>query len=184
MRAKPTPIHDQGPTKSEYEAFYNEHYSAVSRYVARRVVPSSHDDVVAATFIVAWRKFSSTTDPSLPWLYRIASFEVAHEYRRRGRQARLVELNDLHLIDDTPMEDVFDVSNAFAQLSDSDAELLRLVYWENLRRNEIAEVLGVSVNAVNVRVHRALDRLSGALSRQSSIVSPTHPPIPLNKERQ
>jgi RNA polymerase sigma factor (sigma-70 family) len=153
------------PSQGEFEVFYNDHYRTVSRYVARRVAPSSHDEVVAATFVVAWQKFASASNPSLPWLYRIANYEVAHEYRRSGRDAKLVELNDLHLIDDAPMEDVFDVSKAFSQLSESDAELLRLVYWENLSRNEIAEVLGLSVNTVNVRYHRALDRVSGAVKR-------------------
>ncbi len=74
------------PSRGEFEAFYNEHYGAVSRYVARRVPTSSHDEVVAAVFVVAWRKFVSTTSPSLAWLYRVASYEVAHERRRLGRQ--------------------------------------------------------------------------------------------------
>jgi RNA polymerase sigma factor (sigma-70 family) len=148
-----------------FEAFYREHYDAISRYVARRVPASSHDEVVAATFVVAWRKFAEVSDPSLAWLYRVASFEVAHERRRIGRQPQQAELNDLHLIDSSPLEQVFDVSRAFSQLSESDAELLRLVYWESLSRGEIAEVLDTSVNAVNVRYHRALERLEGAMSR-------------------
>lgn len=171
------------PTRSEFEAFYREHYAAVSRFVIRRVALSAHDDVVAATFVVAWRKFSTVTNPSLAWLYRIASYEVSGEYRRQGRQAQVVELNDLNLVGSAPVGDVVDVSRAFSQLSESDAELLRLVYWENLSRSEIAEVLGLSVNAVNVRYHRALERFSGALSRLDVIagrVEPTNPPTQEN----
>lgn len=163
----------------EFEAFYRDNYNAISRYVARRVGPSSHDEVVAATFVVAWRKFATAASPSLAWLYRIASYEVAHERRRLGRQAPVAELNDLHLIETAPMDEVFDVSKAFSQLSESDAELLRLVYWENLSRREIAEILGLSVNAANVRFHRALDRLSGTLSRLASVAGTdqfTNPP--------
>jgi RNA polymerase sigma factor (sigma-70 family) len=156
------------PAKGAFEAFYNDHYGAISRYVARRVPASSHDEVVAAAFVVAWRKFSAASSPSLAWLYRIARYEVAHELRRLGRQPQFGELNELHLIDTTPLEELFDVSRAFSQLSENDAELLRLVYWENLSRNEIAEVFGLSVNAVNVRFHRALDRLSGTLNRLAS----------------
>ena len=170
------------PTRSQFEAFYRENYPAVSRYVTRRVAPSSHDDVVAATFVVAWRKFSTVTNPSLAWLYRIASYEVASEHRRRGRQAQVVELNDLHLVDAAPVGDVVDVSRAFNQLSESDAELLRLVYWENLNRSEIAEVLGLSVNAVNVRYHRALERFSGALSRLDVITGMAEPTNPSTQE--
>jgi RNA polymerase sigma-70 factor (ECF subfamily) len=152
-----------------FESFYRDHYDAVSRYVARRVPPNSHDEVVAATFIVAWKKFTEVPSPSLTWLYRIACYEVAHERRRLVRQPQLAELNDLHLIGSSPLEDVFDISRAFSQLSESDAELLRLVYWENLSRVEIAEVLGTSVNSVNVRYHRALERLAGAVSRLANV---------------
>lgn len=170
------------PKRDQFEAFYHDHYSAISRYVARRVPVSSHDDVVAATFVVAWRKFATVTSPSLAWLYRIASFEVAHERRRLGHQPRLTELDDLSLTDTVPLDDVFDVSVAFSQLSESDAELLRLVYWENLSRNDIAEVLGTSVNAVNVRHFRALDRLSGAISRVNDVAGADQATNPIPKE--
>jgi RNA polymerase sigma-70 factor, ECF subfamily len=151
---------------SAFEPFYRKHYDAISRYIARRVPPSSHDEVVASTFVVAWRKFANVSDPSLTWLYRIASYEVAHERRRIDRHPQGAELNDLQLTDSSPLEEVLDVSRAFSQLSESDAELLRLVYWENLSRSEIADVLGTSVNALNVRYHRALERLAGAVNRQ------------------
>lgn len=160
---------------TEFESFYREHYDAISRYVARRVPASSHDEVVAATFVIAWRKFAEVSDPSLTWLYRVASYEVAHEHRRIGRQPHVGEINDLHLIDSSPLEEVFDVSRAFSELSESDAELLRLVYWENLSRSEIAEVLSTSVNAVNVRYHRAIERLAGAVSRLSNTGQNTNP---------
>jgi RNA polymerase sigma-70 factor (ECF subfamily) len=174
----------RAPTTGEFETFYRNHYKAISRYAARRVPQNSHDEVVAATFVVAWRKFANVKSPSLPWLYRIASFEVSHERRRLGRQAQVVELNDLHLIDTAPVDQVFDVSKAFSQLSESDAELLRLVYWENLSRSEIADVLGLSVNAVNVRYHRSLDRLSGAISRVSSVEATNTLTDPFPKEIQ
>jgi RNA polymerase sigma-70 factor, ECF subfamily len=152
------------PRHGEFEVFYNDHFRAISRYVARRVPASSFEGVVAATFVVAWRKFAGAPNPSLAWLYRIASFEVARERELLGRHPKTAELNDLDLIDTSPLEDVLDVSAAFSQLSESDAELLRLVYWENLSRSEIAEVLVLSVNAVNVRYHRALQRVSGAVN--------------------
>jgi RNA polymerase sigma-70 factor (ECF subfamily) len=163
------------PSQVEFETFYNDHYRAVARYVARRLPTDSFDAVVAATFVVAWRKFAAVPIPSLAWLYRIASFEVARERELLGRQPQTAELHDLDSIDTAPFEDVLDVSKAFSELSESDAELLRLVYWENLSRNEIADVMGLSVNAVNVRYHRALERVSGAVSRLAHIAQAEQP---------
>ena len=46
-----------------------------------------------------------------------------------------------------------------ARLSDDDRELLRLVAWEGLARDEIALVLRVPRATVRVRLHRARRRL-------------------------
>ena len=154
-----------------FEEFYRRHYDAVSRYVSRRLPQDAHDGVIASTFVAAWRKFDAVPDPSLPWLYRIAHFEVAHEHRRARRQPLSVELQDLPITDSHPLEDVMDVSMAFSQLSVDDAELLRLVHWEGLSRDQIAEMLRCTVNTVNVRYHRAMSRLSSTLHRHSNVLS-------------
>lgn len=56
-----------------------------------------------------------------------------------------------------------DVMVALTTLKPSDQELLRLHAWEELSRNEIAQVLDISVAAVDMRLHRAIARMSVAL---------------------
>jgi len=161
----------EGPSLKTFEKFYRDNYDAISRFVARRVSPESHDEVVSATFVVAWRKYSVVSKPSLPWLYRIASYEVAHEHRRVARHPVTVELNDLDLTDRHPLEDVIDLSTALGQLSENDVEMLRLLHWEGLGRSDAAEVLGCSVNTLNVRYHRAVAKLASTLHRFSNVSS-------------
>ena len=79
----------------------------------------------------------------------------------------MIDLDDLALTDSHPLEEILDLSAAFSHLSARDAELLRLVNWEQLSRSEVAEFLGCSVSTVNVRYHRALARLSATLQRLS-----------------
>jgi RNA polymerase sigma-70 factor (ECF subfamily) len=55
-----------------------------------------------------------------------------------------------------------------ARLGESDQEILRLVLWEELPREDIAQILGLSVNAVNVRYYRALQKF------ERSVVVPRH----------
>jgi RNA polymerase sigma-70 factor (ECF subfamily) len=50
------------------------------------------------------------------------------------------------------------------------------VLWEELSHAEAAEVLGCSVNAVGVRLHRAKARLRDALLAETSFRAP-EPPI-------
>lgn len=164
------------PTSSDedivtgFELLFRDNYSIVWRYVARRVPAARTDDVVSASFVVAWEKFSSVDNPSLPWLIRIASFEIANARRKQQRERlRTVASESIELAE--PTNDDFDgstVRSAMATLGESDQEILRLVLWEELPREEIAQVLEISTNAVNVRFHRALRRL------ERSLVLPLH----------
>jgi RNA polymerase sigma-70 factor, ECF subfamily len=155
---------------SDFEMFFRENYSSLWRYVARRVSRAKADDVVSASFVVAWKKYSTVDNPSLPWLIRIASFEIANARRKQSREhrrafsARLVEVA-------APSGDDFDgsgVRSAMETLGKSDQEILRLVHWDELSREDIALILGLSINAVNVRYHRALQKF------ERSIAVPQH----------
>ena len=59
------------------------------------------------------------------------------------------------------------VFEALASLSPADQELLRLVAWEELRNHQIAQVMGITANAVAIRLHRARARFTDALARAS-----------------
>jgi RNA polymerase sigma-70 factor (ECF subfamily) len=57
-----------------------------------------------------------------------------------------------------------ELTRAFATLSESDQELLRLIAWDGLGRPEAARVLGIGLTVFSVRLHRARRRLANALS--------------------
>jgi RNA polymerase sigma-70 factor (ECF subfamily) len=61
------------------------------------------------------------------------------------------------------MEERSDLAQAFAALSESDRELLSLVAWEGLTREELAVALGTTRAVVRLRLHRARKRLRAAL---------------------
>ena len=163
-RNRPSHTQADEETLRQFEEFYRRHFTALSRFVTRRLPASSHDEVLAAEFVVAWKKFATVERPSLHWLYRIAGLEVANERRRLGRIPKAVELSDVHLIDKYALEDVMDISSAFSKLNESDQDVLRLLFWEDLSRQEIAVALDCSINTLNARIQRALERLSPSRS--------------------
>jgi RNA polymerase sigma-70 factor (ECF subfamily) len=146
--------------------FFRDNYGWLRRYVARRVPESRVDDVVATSFIVAWKKYEAVTQPSLPWLVRIAHFEISNAARKSNRAVNDIQIVAFDNVPDTS-DDGFDgsaIRRALACLDPSDQELLRLVHWDELSRNEISNVLGLTQNAVNVRYHRALKKLGNEMS--------------------
>jgi RNA polymerase sigma-70 factor (ECF subfamily) len=151
--------------RQSFEAFFRVNYNRLEQYVGRRVSRAQVDDVVAATFVVAWRKFDLVEQASLPWLFRIASFEVKSSYRTTRRYGYALSSEVLEGMANT-VDEIFDTEplrHAMAELSDVDQEILRLVHWDELTRSEIAEVLELAVSAVNMRYHRAIARLEQRL---------------------
>lgn len=160
---------------AEFEALFHAHWSAVHAY-ARRRVTSADDahDVAAETFAVAWRRRADIPDGhALPWLYRTAANVLSNRHRgdrRRGRlTAKLAGQPSSMTADpgDVAADDEVIVA-AFESLAEADREVLRLVAWEGLGNAEIAEVLGVSTNAVALRVSRARQRLEQAVLTQEA----------------
>ena len=65
----------------------------------------------------------------------------------------------------TAREEHAAVLSAVGRLGPGDAELLQLLAWEQLSHAQAAVVLGCSVNAVAIRLHRARHRLADELAK-------------------
>jgi RNA polymerase sigma-70 factor (ECF subfamily) len=134
----------------------------------RRVAhPADAADVVAESFLVAWRRIEDapTGADARPWMFGVARRVLANARRGERRRLALADRLRTHLTDVVPPPDDSgsDVVRALGGLSEDDQELLRLVAWEELARDEIAIVLGISRAAVRVRLHRARRRLAEQL---------------------
>src|SRR5580698_7386618 len=95
---------------ARFESFFRANYRWLRRYVARRVPESRVDDVVATSFIVAWKKYEVDREPSLPWLVQIAHYEISNAARKSRRGVNEI---DIVLSDHAPQvpEDRFDGSS-------------------------------------------------------------------------
>jgi DNA-directed RNA polymerase specialized sigma24 family protein len=76
----------QSGREDTFNALYDADYAAVWAYAWRRD-PGSADDVVAETFLVAWRRLEDIpTRKELPWLLGVARNAMANI--RRGERRR------------------------------------------------------------------------------------------------
>ena len=58
-----------------------------------------------------------------------------------------------------------EVTEIFAVLNSSEREVMALTVWEDLKPNQIALVLGISPNAVSIRLNKARKKISNYLER-------------------
>lgn len=166
-----TGLDERGRSTAElrFQEIYERHYPHVRAYCRRRVAAERVDDVVAETFLTAWRRRDDLpdVDEALPWLYRVAYRVVGHQWRSNSRRRRLGER--LATVrppqgsspEETAMQsdETARVLEAATRLKPDDAEILRLVSWDRLSRHEVAAMLDLSPNTVSKRIQRARENL-------------------------
>jgi len=134
------------------------------------------DDVTQDVFFAAFRatpRFRG--DAQLwTWLMRITINQCRTRQRKRlvrwnGLKALIVRQRHLSAtasLDQTDARDemTLQVHNAVNKLRPKDREVIVLYYLEEMDVKSMSELLGTSISNVNVRLHRARERLRGPLS--------------------
>jgi RNA polymerase sigma-70 factor, ECF subfamily len=150
--------------RRRFERLVTDVYAPLQRYLLRRADPTGAEDVLGDVLLVLWRRLDDVPpERPLPWVYGVARGCLANHLRGAARQERLVH----RLAQERPGEDPDDdgrLQQALDALPDADQEVLRLWAWEQLPPREIALAMGLTANAVSLRLHRAKRRLKKALT--------------------
>ena len=176
MDAAATDRTDMSPQLGHDERFrllYESHLDDLKAYCLRRLGRDEAEDALAEIFSVAWRKLEKVPagNEARLWLYGVARNVVRNSMRSARRRARLGNRVSGFIYPPRPgpaettmtRSEHADVLVALGKLRPGDQELLRLHAWEELSRSEIARVLDISIAAVDMRLHRAIARMSVAL---------------------
>jgi RNA polymerase sigma-70 factor, ECF subfamily len=176
----------------QFAVLFRRHAPVIQRYVTRRIGPHAADDVVAETFLAAFRQRGSyrpgtagpadtadtagqaSTADALPWLYGIATNLVRRHWRTEVRQLRVLARTgaDPVVADFSPRVDE-SVSAAstnaalaagLAGLPAAQRDALLLVAWGGLTYEQVAAATGVPLGTVQSRISRARRRLRAALT--------------------
>jgi len=150
----------------------------VYAYVAYRIgAGPDAEDVTSETFERALR-YRSSFDPkrgdAAAWLIGIARRCIADA--ALNRETPVAEVPER--VDDGHEESALsrlDLQDAVAGLDERDRELLALRYGADLSARQIAELLDLKTNAVEVALHRALGRLRREVERDDA--APADKPV-------
>jgi RNA polymerase sigma factor (sigma-70 family) len=163
----------EAEAEERFRALFADTVRPLLGYVLRRTaVPSDAADVVAETFLVAWRRIDDVPvggDAARPWLFGVARRVLGNHRRGERRRSRLGERLRQELADVVAADpavrsaDVGAVAAAMARLDEADREVLRLTSWEGLSPAEVAVVMGVPAATARSRLHRARNRLRAEL---------------------
>jgi RNA polymerase sigma factor (sigma-70 family) len=164
-----------GRSRREPEAFaevFRRYAPDIKRYVTRRLGADAAEDVVAETFLAAFRQrgdYDLSRPNARPWLYGIATNLVRRHVRTEVRHLRLLERTGTDPVT-APFTERSDervsaqatwtaLAGALAALPKGHRDALLLVAWGDLSYPEAAQALGVRLGTVRSRINRARRRL-------------------------
>jgi RNA polymerase sigma-70 factor (ECF subfamily) len=153
-------------SEAAFEQLFRDHYESVLRYVTRRVPADEVQDVVAQTFLAAWRRQQELRGDPLPWLLGVARRTSANQLRSEARRVALVDRlgGELRVPLPADVGGRSRLAEALRKLSEGDREALLLVAWDGLDHRAAARVSGCTTATFAVRLHRARRRLERALA--------------------
>jgi len=126
-----------------------------------------HEDLFQEITYQAWRGYPSFKGEAKfsTWLYRIALNTAISSFRKRKPAIDLVPIlpdNITEQLSDT-IEQKQQLIWAIKQLNEGERAIIAL-YLEEMSYQEIAEIVGISVNNVGVRINRIKTKLHQILS--------------------
>lgn len=167
--------------ETRFRELFESTFPVLKRYARHRGLSGQDvDDVVAATYEVAWRRLEDVPagEAAVPWLLTVALNHLRNRRRKLHRDRRLlerlVEPDQLRVQEPNAADhDWSDIRRALDRLPRVDRELVLLVAWDELSPSEAATVLGLTPGAARTRLHRARARLEAHLRPRGGIARPT-----------
>src|SRR5881628_878503 len=147
---------------------------------ALRMVRDAHlaEDVTQSVFVALAQNARQLSDRPVfsGWLHRttqnLAANTVRSDVRRRAREQETAAMNELLSSEPDQMWERIapHLDQALGELSEADRDALLLRYFQNKSAHEIAQTLGVSDDAAQKRVTRAVERMRDYFAKRGVAV--------------
>jgi RNA polymerase sigma factor (sigma-70 family) len=151
---------------AEYAAFYVAQFRAVARTVYLILYDREHsEDITQDAFVQLYLHWSKVAryDAPYAWVRRVAirmAVRAAHRERRRREASRL----SAESLTTAPGPMDIDLLRAAAALPAQQRAAVALYYYEDRSVAEVADLIGSSVPATKVMLHRARQSLAARLA--------------------
>jgi RNA polymerase sigma-70 factor (ECF subfamily) len=159
--------HPEGPLSfrasptSAFDAFYRKHFPGAVALAHALAGPHAAEDIAQEAFWATFRKWEDLEHPER-WLWRVIANRSRSALRRRYLEAGVLPRlrADAASVPDEASPDLEEFWAVVRALPKRQAQVVALLYVEELSTAEVAEVLGCSETTVRVHWHRARKRLA------------------------
>ena len=152
-------------------------YSEPLYWHIRKMVISHDDtnDVLQNTFLKAWSNVESFRGDSKlsSWLYKIAINEsITFINREKQRQNISIDDDESFIINSLESDDWFDgdelqkeLQKAIATLPEKQRMIFNMKYFDDMKYEDISEILGTSVGALKASYHHAVKKIENFFTK-------------------
>ena len=133
------------------------------------------DDVLQNTFLKAWSNVESFRGDSKlsSWLYKIAINEsITFINREKQRQNISIDDDESFIINSLESDDWFDgdelqkeLQKAIATLPEKQRMIFNMKYFDDMKYEDISEILGTSVGALKASYHHAVKKIENFFTK-------------------
>lgn len=173
----------------DFQRIHEEFRAKIQRYLARLVGESEAEDLTQEVFVKVDQGLKDFRGESTlsTWIYRIAT-HAAIDWRRRPTQRREDQHLPLETVEQEDSERRVEsdwagenppgieqqvyrsemnecIRSFIRELPDDYRTVLVLSELESLKNREIAEILGITLSSVKIRLHRSREKLRAELEK-------------------
>ncbi len=151
-------------------------YEKVKKFIMASVrQPSIADDLTQETFIRIGENLNTLRDPAKisSWIFRIAHHQVKDHFRANKKSPQEEIHEGLVNLEETPLQKKMEqgemsecVQDKLHLLPDSHREVLIMADVMEFSLQEIADILGITLENVKVRLHRARKKFKAILEEK------------------
>ena len=165
---------DEKTRNAAFNLLLNKYQQKIYWHIRRMVIDHDDaDDLVQDVFIKVWKNLPGFRNDSqlYTWMYRIASNECI-TFLNKKKQKNNVSLDDVayELADTLADSSYFDgdkaqrkLQEALLTLPDKQRLVFNMKYYEDMKYEEISEVVGTSVGALKASFHLAVKKIEAFL---------------------
>lgn len=160
----------QGKYEKQFNSFYTDYQDMVYSLCRGFVNGDNHlaGDLVQEVFIRVWNalpEFKGKASPKT-WIYRISvNTCLLHLRKQKNFQSQSLSEDQeaKHHADQDDSKDFQNLYSAINQLKETD-RIIILLLLDELKYDEISEIVGIAEGALRVRIHRIKQKLNKILS--------------------
>lgn len=159
-------------TEKDFSLLIEETYRSLSFFLRYLGLPEADvDDMAQEVYLKAYKALDryDSSRSFKSWLFSIAKNSFIDWTRRQKTQRRFLEQNFIREYCDTFEDDAnnrSDMRELISKLSAEEQILVELRFFQDLQFKEIAELTGLTVGAVKMRVMRILERMKAGIKRE------------------